>query len=252
MDRQEKTLKYINPSGQGLEIGPSYSPIAPKKEGYKVQIIDHTSREGLIAKYKDHPVNLKNIEEVDFVWRGESYLELTGKEKYYDWIIASHIIEHVPDLIGFLNNCASILKDDGVISLVIPDKRYCFDRYRPVTGIAKIIDNHFYGNANHTPGTVAEYFLNAVSKAGSIAWNSSVTGEYKFIHPLENASQRMKAALDDKAYIDAHAWCFVPHSSRLLIHDLFCLGFIPFQEVGFFNTEECEFFVALGARWKRN
>lgn len=246
MNRNEKVLRHINKNGHGIEIGPSHNPIAPKRGGYKVHIIDHMSREQLITKYKDHHVNLKNIEEVDFVWRDENYSELTGKSKYYDWIIASHVIEHTPDLIGFLNDCDAILKDEGVISLVIPDKRYCFDHYRPITGISKIIDNHFQKNKIHTPGTVAEYFLNVVSKDGSIAWNSSITGEYNLVHSLDDALQGMSSILNEKAYIDVHAWCFVPHSFRLIIQDLFCLGFIPFQEVVFFPTEGCEYYITLG------
>ncbi|MCH7803350.1 MAG: methyltransferase domain-containing protein [Acidobacteria bacterium] len=246
MNRKEKVLRHINKNGHGVEIGPSHSPVAPKKEGYKVHIIDHMSREQLIAKYKDHHVNLENIEEVDFVWRGENYSELTGKDKYYDWIIASHVIEHTPDLLGFLNDCDTILKDDGVISLAVPDKRYCFDHYRPITGISQIIDSHFQKTIIHTPGTVAEYYLNVVSKAGNIAWDSSATGRYNFVHSLEDALQGMKSALNKNAYLDVHAWCFVPHSFRLIVHDLFRLGLIPFQEVGFFQTEGCEFYVTLG------
>src|SRR6266850_1470518 len=146
MDRKDKALLHIDKNGHGIEIGPSHNPLAPKKEGYNVHIIDHLSREQLIAKYNDHQVNLENIEEVDFVWGGETYLELTGRPKYYDWIIASHVIEHAPDFIGFLIDCDEILKHDGVISLIVPDKRYCFDHYRPVTGISKIIDSHFQEN----------------------------------------------------------------------------------------------------------
>ncbi len=118
----------------------------------------------MIAKYQDHGVNINNIEEVDFVWQKESYADLTGKTKFYDWIIASHVIEHTPCLISFLNNCDAILKDDGVISLAIPDKRYCFDHFRPITGISKIIDSYFQKSNTHTPGTVAEYYLNVVSQ----------------------------------------------------------------------------------------
>lgn len=246
MNRKEKVLRHINKTGHGIEIGPSHRPIATKKEGYMVHIIDHMSREQLITKYKDHPVNLENIEEVDFVWRGENYSELTGKHKYYDWIVASHVIEHTPDLIGFLNDCDTILKDDGVISLVVPDKRYCFDHYRPITGISKIIDSHFQKTTIHTPGTVVEYFLNVVSKAGNIAWSSGATGKYSFVHSLEDALQEMKSVLNENAYLDVHAWCFVPHSFRLIVHDLFCLGFIPFQEVDFLPTERSEFFITLG------
>ncbi len=245
MNRTEKVLHQINPNGYGLEIGPSYNPIAPKKEGYKVDIIDHLNREDLIAKYKVHPVNVENIEEVDFVWHGESYSELTGKNKHYDWIIASHVIEHTPDLIGFLNDCDTILKDDGVISLAIPDKRYCFDHYRPISGISKIIDNHLQKKKTSTPGTVLEHLLNLVLKTGHICWNSSITGDFSFGHSLEEALHVMNVALSETEYVDAHAWCFVPHSFRLMIHDLFCLGFISFQEVNFFPTEGCEFYVTI-------
>jgi 2-polyprenyl-3-methyl-5-hydroxy-6-metoxy-1,4-benzoquinol methylase len=246
MKREEKILKYIDKSGFGIEIGPSHRPVAPKNEGYKVHIIDHLSREQLIAKYKDHNLNLGKIEDVDFIWHGESYQDLTGKSKYYDWIIASHVIEHTPDLIGFLNSCDSVLKDNGVISLAIPDKRYCFDHYRPITGISKIIDNHFQKSTIHTPGTVGEYFLNVVSKSGKIAWDSHTEGEYNFVHSIENALQGMDAVVNENAYLDVHAWCFVPHSFRLIIQDLFNLGLISVKEMGFFSTDGCEFYITLG------
>jgi predicted SAM-dependent methyltransferase len=237
MGRKERILKHISKKGCGIEIGPSHRPITPKKEGYNVHNIDHLSREGLIEKYKNEDVNTKNIEEVDFIWEGQTYSELTGKHNYYDWVIASHVIEHVPDLIGFLNECDAILKDNGVISLVVPDKRYCFDHYRPITGISKLIDNHFQKAKVHSPGTVAEFILNTVSKSGNVTWNSSDTGgNYNFLHSLEDALQGMKSAKSRNEYIDTHAWCFIPHSFRLIIHDLFCLGLIQLQEVEFYVT----------------
>src|SRR6185437_1662157 len=104
----------------------SFRPTAAKKDGYQVYVVDHLNREQLIEKYQHDPVATENIEEVDFVWRGQPYAELTGRTKFYDWIIASHVIEHTPDLIGFLNDCDSILKDDGILSLAVPDKRFCF------------------------------------------------------------------------------------------------------------------------------
>jgi 2-polyprenyl-3-methyl-5-hydroxy-6-metoxy-1,4-benzoquinol methylase len=248
--RKEKVLRYIDKTGKGIEVGPSHLPIAPKKEGFKVDIIDHLSRDQLVAKFKDHHVNLDNIEEVDFVWSGESYSELTGKTKYYDWMIASHVIEHTPDLIGFLNDCDAVLKDEGVLSLVIPDKRYCFDHFRPITGISKIIDHHFQKATIHSSGTVAEYFLNIVLRSGQMTWHSNTPEEYSFIHSLENARQGIKSVVNEKAYLDVHAWCFTPHSFRLIIHDLFSLGLIAFQEVDFFPTDGFEFYVTLGRKGK--
>ncbi len=248
MNRNNKILRHINKDGHGIEIGPSHDPIAPKKKGYNVHIIDHLSRKKLIDKYTDHDVNLENIEEVDFIWQGQSYAELTGESRHYDWIIASHMIEHTPDFIGFLNDCDTILKDDGVISLVIPDKRYCFDYYRPVTGISKIIDSHLEKSKHHTPGTVAEYFLNVASKDGNVTWNKGAPRKCDLIHSLEYSSQQMKLAQNKNDYLDVHAWCFVPHSFRLIIHDLFSLGLIPFQEIEFFNTKRYEFFITLSRK----
>src|SRR5262245_42120449 len=126
MTRKDKILCHINKDGMGIEIGPFQTPVALKREGFRVHIIDHTDKQGLIENYKSHigtykgaDFNFDNIEEVDFIWNGESYSELTGKTKFYDWIIASHLIEHTPDFIGFINECDSILKDDGVLSLAV-------------------------------------------------------------------------------------------------------------------------------------
>jgi SAM-dependent methyltransferase len=243
--RKDIILRDINAAGLGLEIGPSHNPVAPKKEGFRVHVMDHLSREGLVEKYKDHGVQLDNIEEVDFVWSGQSFKDLTGGERQYDWIIASHVIEHTPDLIGFLNECESILKPGGVLSLAVPDKRYCFDHFRPVTGLGKIIDAHLAKDTVHSPGNVAEYFMNVVAKDGNIAWNGDGPGEYRFLHGLKDASWGMQVVKEQKAYLDIHAWCFVPHSFRLLVQDLHALGLIQLQEHSYETTIGHEFFVTL-------
>ena len=100
ISREEKVFHLLDKKGLGLEIGPSLNPIAPKKKGFNVHILDHASSEELRHRYQGHGVNLDNIEEVDFVWNGETFYELIGKSNCYDWIIASHVIEYVPDLIS--------------------------------------------------------------------------------------------------------------------------------------------------------
>src|SRR5690606_33473322 len=127
-DRRAILLSMLDRDGRGLEIGPSHNPVAPKREGFRVEVVDHADRATLVGKYRGHGVDVDLIEDVDFVWSGESYAELTGKSSHYDWIIASHVIEHVPDLVGFVKACAEVLHDGGVLALAVPDKRFCFDR----------------------------------------------------------------------------------------------------------------------------
>ena len=251
MTRKEKVLGSIDREGFGIEIGPSHDPIAPKREGFKVHVIDHMSREQLRHKFSGpgHPgVVIDNIEEVDFVWHGERYADLTGRTNFYDWIIGSHLIEHTPDLVRFLEDCDALLKDEGVLSLVIPDKRYCFDRFRPITGLARVVDAHVHGSSIHSEGTAAEYFMNVVSKGELGGWSATQAGDYRFYHTIGEALNGMRAVREDKAYLDVHNWCFVPHSFRLLMHDLHALGMTRLRELSFTPTpaETFEFYVTLG------
>lgn len=248
--RRGRILGVVDRHGLGLEIGPSHSPIAPKREGYRVDVIDHHNRAGLVAKYREHGVDLDAIEEVDFVWNGTTYAELTGRNHHYDWIIASHVIEHVPDLGGFVNDCDQLLREGGVLSLAVPDKRFCFDRLRPLTSVAQIIDAQLSQRRNHSAGAVAEYFLNVVKLRGAISWDTSFYSgpeatELKFLHSKTDARMGMRTIIEQDAYLDIHAWCFTPSSFRLMIEDLFQLGLIALREKVFHQTEGNEFFIAL-------
>ena len=83
------------------------------------------------------------------------------------------------------------------------------------------------------------------SKGENRIWDPGTNGEYHFIHSMGDAQKAMRSVREEKVYIDVHAWCFVPHSFRLIIHDLFCLGLIPFQELDFISTHGGEFFITL-------
>ena len=250
MYKKEKILFHINGNGKGLEIGPSVNPIAPKSEGFNVEIIDYLTKEELVEKYAVHEnlkaKDIKKIEEVDYIWQGQSYVELTGKKKYYDWIIASHVIEHTTDLIHFINDCDALLKVDGVLALVVPDKRCCFDCYRAITGISQILDSHFNHNKIHTAGTVAEYFLNIVAKQGLIAWTASQGGKVNLLHSVKDAVKGIDQVRNNNQYLDVHAWVFTPTSFRLIMNDLFLLGFINLREISFYPTVGSEFFIIMG------
>ena len=64
MDRRDKLLRSIDRNGKGLEIGPSHAPIAPKKDGFDVEIIDHAPAEELIRKYGELGVDTSLVEAV--------------------------------------------------------------------------------------------------------------------------------------------------------------------------------------------
>lgn len=245
MSRYKSIYKFINKSGCGVEIGPSHNPIAPKRAGYNVDIIDHADRAGLLEKYKNDPVNLDNIEEVDFIWNGEKYSEITGHSRHYDWVIASHVVEHVPDLITFINDCDEILNNTGVLILAVPDSTHCFDYFRSVTSISRVIDAHIAGNKVHTVGTAIDHILNVCTMDGEITWETLPDGEFRFMGSLPEAKSLLENPVDETRYLDYHAWCFTPHSFRVLVEDLFNLGLTRVRELAFIPTAGYEFFIIL-------
>jgi len=246
MDRKAIVTEGLDTQGCGLEIGPSHNPITPKRDGYNVVILDYQGADELRAKYLVDGIDVSTIEEVDYVWHGETYQQLLG-DRRFSWIIASHVIEHVPDLIGFLQNCASVLTDDGVISLVIPDKRYSFDYHRPISSIGAVIDAHLEMRTQPSVGTAVDYYLNVVRREGSIAWYKGFEGEEEFVHSFDEA-KLVSDTRDPYAVIstfDPHVWCFVPHALRLLIEDLFQLGYLEVRECRFRPTVATEFYLQL-------
>ena len=246
--REEKVFSLLNKNGLGLEIGPSHNPIAPKKKGYNVHILDHASAEELRDKYQGHNINLDNIEEVDFVWCGESFQELIGKTNCYDWIIASHVIEHVPDLISYLQQCEALLKSEGILSLVLPDKRYCFDYFSSSSSTGAFLDAYAENRVKPTSGQIFDHIANAAKRNGDIAWSfDGLGGANELAHTFEAARINYIHSVSHDDYIDVHCWKF-PASFRLLISDLLGLDLIGLEIKAEFVTNGCEFYVSLGKK----
>lgn len=245
MPRRDKVLYAVDRAGKGLEIGPSFNPLAPKREGFNVEIVDHLDQAGLVEKYRALGCSTDAIEPVDYVWRGENYAALTGKPHHYDWIIASHVIEHAPDLIGFLNSCEGVLAENGALSLVVPDQRYCFDLFRPFSGLGSVVDAHLNDSIRPGPGIAAECEMYMASRGGAITWDRLSDEAFALMHAGDAGRKAFEHLRSSKDYADYHVWCFTPSSFRLLIHDLRTLGLIELQEAAFFATKGCEFFVTL-------
>jgi hypothetical protein len=62
---------------------------------------------------------------------------------------------------------------------------------------------------------------------------------------LEQAKQAIRDVSEREIYLDVHEWCFTPTSFRLMMRDLFELGFIQLKELAFYPTTGSEFYIAL-------
>jgi SAM-dependent methyltransferase len=244
--RRNRTIfRLLDASGEGLDTGPCHNGIATKREGFRVKILDHMDQDGLRRKYQGHPgVDVSRIEAVDFIWNGEAYSEVVGEAKF-DWIIASHVIEHVPDLVRFLGECRGLLRSKGRLYLVVPDCRRVFDRGRFPSGSGEVVDAHLRVDVRPTPGAVAEHHLRAVTKGGRLAWAWWWPGAYARIHTTAEVVDAFTAAREGQ-YKDIHVWRFTPDSFRALLDDLRRLGYLKMDIVGEIVASGSEFSVCLG------
>jgi SAM-dependent methyltransferase len=228
------------------EVGASFSPIAPKNEGWNSKTIDVGSRSELIDIYRGQPgVDVDRIEEVDFVWSdgplsGAVPSELHGT---FDAFIASHVIEHSPDLLAFFDSAATLLAPDGIILLAVPDKRFCFDYFRPLTTTGDILASHRLSRTRHTKQTIFNHNAYVVSANGICAWGQHSVENLAFFHSLEAAYSSFLTYGEDNAspYIDMHAWQFTPASFELLFLELARLKVTDWRVDWIGRASGCEF-----------
>lgn len=243
--RREQVLADVKDDAYILEIGPAHNPILPKREGYDVKIVDYLDRDGLVERYKHfEQYDPNDIEEVDYVFRpGTPWSEVIPER--FDLVVASHVIEHTTSMIDFLNECEKLLKPDGVLALVVPDHRYCFDRFRERASLSRVIDASLYPSSVHTMGAVIEERLNAARHGGITAWGPRHRGDYSLANTLDVVKANAEEARRGERYIDTHNWVCTPNHLRLLLQDLHSLSFINLRETSYHDTVKHEFFLNL-------
>jgi len=233
MDRNALLIGDATPATRIIEIGPSHAPIAPKRGGWNACVVDYYTRAELVEKFTGHPVDLDAIEEVDFNWRSGALDEAIPQERHatFDRMIASHVGEHVPDLIAFLASAQTLLTPQGVLALALPDKRFCADVLRPLTTTGDILVAHD-GPATgiHSRRTMYNQVAYSVNMDGIPGWGQVPVHTLDFMNPLTDAIALYAAsAAPGHPYVDCHAWQFTPASFELAILELSESGHIDWQ-----------------------
>ena len=130
--------------GRGIEFGPGCHPLplGPFVESILycdamdqatfAELFPETVEE--IGGFPD-PIGLR----LDF--DKEWFVELVGKESH-DFIVASHVLEHLVNPLRFLEQCHLTLKEGGLLYVGQPDKRTMFDADRQRTPLADVIERY--------------------------------------------------------------------------------------------------------------
>jgi SAM-dependent methyltransferase len=120
--------------GTGIEIGALHKPV-PRHDRMKVLYVDYMSGAESRARYPE--LADETILEPDILDDGQTLATIDPES--YEFVIAAHVIEHIPNPILAIKNWLRVLKDGGLLYLVVPDKRFSFDRHRVRTTLEHLV-----------------------------------------------------------------------------------------------------------------
>ncbi len=210
ISRQEKrkliSISFSLKNKTGLEIGgpsaffnlKSYFPVyvfARRIDG--VNFSSQTVWEGKIKEGESYQY-IRNKHGHQFICEASELNDI--KNDGYDFLLSCHSLEHVANPIKTLKNWYHILKKDGKIILVLPDKDFTFDHKRPYTTFEHLLQD-FHSKANEHDTThfeeviqlhdiTKDAFLNSVEELKSrIKDNYSNRCVHHHVYSLELLSE---------------------------------------------------------------
>jgi SAM-dependent methyltransferase len=137
--REDLSLKYLK--GEGIEIGALAWPLQVNDLA-RVKYVDRLTREQLLKQYPDLPP--ARIVEPDIICDGATLDAMSDSS--FDFVVANHLLEHMPDPLRALDNWFRVLRPKGVLYLLVPDMLHTFDADRPLTSVDHMIKD----NSNST------------------------------------------------------------------------------------------------------
>ncbi|MDQ3123725.1 MAG: class I SAM-dependent methyltransferase [bacterium] len=170
--------------GNGVEFGAAANPLSIPI-GVKIQYADLFSKPQLEDELYDN--SEYEFVDTDIVSGFDEMKNIENNSM--DFIIASHVIEHVRDPIGALDLAWGKLRNNGKLTLIIPKKEKTLDKNRELTTLEHLILDHAQPNRWRDALHVAEFY----SKA-------------KPLSSIELYEKMLESIRDEKHSMHYHVW----------------------------------------------
>lgn len=131
-------------SGDGVEFGPGCHPLPTGPFVSRVRYCDFIDRDGYLERYPESAHEVEGFPaQIDFLldFDKEWFVERIGKGTL-DFVVASHVLEHLVNPVRFLEQCHELLRDGGLLYVGVPDKRRTFDADRERTPLADVVSRY--------------------------------------------------------------------------------------------------------------
>lgn len=122
MTHEEKVARWIGTGKIGVEIGAFKTPIPGIKPFYVDRFAEFAGERCL----------------ADFLGDATA---LPFHDDSLDYVVSSHVLEHVANPIAALAEWYRVLRPGGIIYMVVPDRRYTWDHARALTTVDHLLED---------------------------------------------------------------------------------------------------------------
>ncbi|HEY6433066.1 MAG TPA: hypothetical protein VIZ17_13890 [Acetobacteraceae bacterium] len=248
IDSRPAFLALIADHGSFLEIGPRWCS-ALDRSRRTVRTLDILSTKELYSLSIEQGAGPTDIPEIDFVWRGQPYHELTTER--FDAILAVRSLERQTCLITHLTDAASLLRPGGRLFLVLGDRRFSSYHYLPDTTLPDLLDAFATSRTGRSTRSVMANRLWRTHDDADAHWAGRHGADPRHQAPDPRLVQEIAALLRAIRTAghppDVAAWHFTPDSFRYLIETLAAIGLSPFRVERLYPTRRpsSEFYAVL-------
>jgi SAM-dependent methyltransferase len=131
--------RFLN--GSGVELGPGHHPMPIPFPGVAVQYVDRWQPEENLALFTNLEAGA-TFPKPDIVANLDVDRLSALSDESQDFVIASHLLEHLADPLTQIGEIYRVLKPGGVVLVFLPDRRHTFDRKRSATPLPHLVADH--------------------------------------------------------------------------------------------------------------
>ena len=239
--RKQFSNSLNSSEGKILEIAPLDSPFVKTANTFYFDVLPKEDLQKKAIKLGRDPSKVPDIH----FHHPNGDLSIIGLK--FDAIFSSHCIEHTPDIVSHLKMVSRLLNDNGEYFLFVPDKKYTFDYFKPVSQPEEVIEAYWLQSRKPTLKQFIQHGLYRGTHNNREQHWKGDHGENPCFSKAKSVSRLIKTFEESTTYLDVHVWIFTPESFLATLKLLADSNLLPISKVTVHDTPSMknEFAVAI-------
>ena len=129
--------------GDGIELGPGHAPLPLPFPGATVRYVDRWEPDRNADLFPE--LEGASFQRPDVIANLDVDRLRAIATRSVDFVIASHVLEHLAEPLGLLEEIDRVLEPGGLLLILLPDRRRTFDVKRPPTSLEELVRKHASG-----------------------------------------------------------------------------------------------------------